>query len=254
MPDTERWANPYDRIGSNYAQRRKADSRLARPLHEALGPGRLLNVGAGAGSYEPSDRPVVALEPSSVMIGQRPSSSAPVVQGAAESLPFSYRSFDVVMAILTVHHWTDRNIGLSELRRVAPRRVVLTFDPAIHGKMWLMDYLPEINELDRRRRSPSIDEIVDRIEGNTVTVLPVPWDCVDGMTVAYWRRPEAYLDHGTHAGGSSLRQVDHDALHRGLERLESDLRDGSWHERYGHLLDLDEFDCGLRIVTGQAPE
>jgi ubiquinone/menaquinone biosynthesis C-methylase UbiE len=172
--DTERLANPYDQIGTHYAQRRIADPRLEWPVQEALGSGRLLNVGAGTGSYEPMDRPVVALEPSAVMIGQRPASSAPAVQGAAEALPFPDRSFDVVMAILTLHHWTDRAKGLSELKRVAPRRVVLTFDPAIHGALWLMDYLPEINDLDRRRRSPSIDEVFDRIEGQAVIVLPVP--------------------------------------------------------------------------------
>jgi SAM-dependent methyltransferase len=250
---TEGPTNPYDRIGTNYAERRRSDPRLERPLHEALGPGRLLNVGAGTGSYEPRDRPVVALESSAVMMAQRPASSAPAVQGRAEALPFADRSFEVVMAILTVHHWADRAAGLNELKRVAPRRVVLTFDPAVHGGMWLMDYLPEINELDRRRRSPSLDEVFDGIDGQAVVVLPVPWDCQDGMTVAYWRRPEAYLDHRNHAGGSGLRQIDDAALHRGLQRLERDLHDGRWRERYGQLLELEELDCGLRLVIGQAP-
>lgn len=246
--------NPYDRIGTDYARRRRADPRLEQPLREALGPGRLLNVGAGTGSYEPHDRPVVALEPSTVMIQQRPPSSAPAVRGAAEALPFPDRSFDVVMAVLTVHHWPDLATGLSELRRVAPRRVVLTFDPAVHEGMWLMDYLPEINRLDRRRRTPSIEAVFEGIEGREVTVLPVPGDCMDGMTVAYWRRPEAYLDHDSHAGGSGLRQIDGAALQCGLERLERDLRSGRWHERYGHLLELEELDCGLRLVVGQSSD
>lgn len=242
----------YDRIGIRYGRLRRADPRLEGPLRAALGPGRLLNVGAGTGSYEPTDRPVVALEPSAVMIRQRPASAAPAVQAAAEAVPFADRSFDVAMAVLTVHHWADRAAGLRELARVAPRRVVLTFDPAVHGAMWLMDYLPEIDQLDRRR-APSIAEVVDRLDGQAVTVLPVPWDCVDGMTVAYWRRPQAYLDRRLHAGGSGLRQIDRSALHRGLGRLEDDLRRGRWHERYGHLLGLEELDCGLRLVVGQAP-
>jgi SAM-dependent methyltransferase len=187
------------------------------------------------------------------MIAQRPASAAPVVQGVAEALPFGDRSFDVVMAVLTVHHWTDRAAGMRELRRVAPRRVVLTFDHAVLGAMWIMDYLPEIHELDRLR-APSIAEVADSINGITVIVLPVPWDCVDGMMIAYWRRPQAYLDHRTHAGGSGLRQIDQAALHRGLNQLEGDLRSGRWQERYGYLLELDEIDCGLRIVIGQAPE
>jgi hypothetical protein len=187
------------------------------------------------------------------MIAQRPASAAPVVQGVAEALPFGDRSFDVVMAILSVHHWADRVAGMGELRRVAPRRVVLTFDPAVHGAMWLMDYLPEIAMLDRPR-APAIAEVVDLIEGIAVIVLPVPWDCIDGMTVAYWRRPERYLDHHTHAGGSGLSQIDKQALQRGLDQLERDLRSGRWQERYGYLLELEEIDCGLRIVIGQAPD
>ena len=251
MSDAERLTAAYDQIGTDYSDLRQTDSRLARPLHNVLGPGRTLNVGAGTGSYEPTDRPVVAVEPSAVMIRQRSASCAPAVQGAAEALPFADRSFDAVMAVLTVHHWADRVAGLREMVRVAPRRVVLTFDPEVHGSMWLMDYLPEINELDRPR-APSIAEVVERIEGVSVIVLPVPWDCIDGMTVAYWRRPEAYLDHRVHAGGSGLRQINQTALHRGLGQLERDLKTGSWNERYGHLLALEEFDCGLRIVIGQA--
>jgi len=253
VTDTERAIPAYDRIGTHYARERQTDPRLARPLHEALGTGRLLNVGAGTGSYEPTDRPVVALDSSAVMIAQRPTSAAPVVQGVAEALPFGDRSFDVVMSILSVHHWTDPAVGLGELARVAPRRVVLTFDPEVHGFTWLMDYLPETKE-PGRPQAPSIAEITDRIEGVAVIVLPVPWDCVDGMTVAYWRRPEAYLDHRTHAGSSWLRQIDKAVLRSGLDKLESDLRDGRWQERYGHLLDLEEIDCGLRIVIGQASD
>jgi hypothetical protein len=244
----------YDQIGTSYANVRQSDPRFEAVLYAAVGSGRLLNVGAGTGSYEPQDRPVVALEPSAVMISQRPKSCAPVVHGVAEALPFGSHSFDVVMAILTVHHWQNRAVGFKELKRVAPRRVVLTFDHEVLGAIWLlMDYLPEINALDRRR-APSIAEVMDRIEGTTVIALPVPWDCVDGMTIAYWRRPEAYLDHRTHAGGSGLRQIDQAALQRGLSNLESDLRSGRWHERYGHLLDLEELDCGLRIVIGEATD
>ncbi len=193
---------------------------------------------------------MVAVEPSGVMIDQRPPGSAPVVRAAAEALPFGDRSFDVAMAILTVHHWTHPTKGLAELSRVAPRRVVLTFDPEVHAAMWLMDYLPEIVELDSQR-TLSVSEVAERTEGTSVIPLPVPWDCLDGMTVAYWRRPEAYLDPGVRVGGSSLRQIDGSALARGLGQLERDLRSGRWHDQYGHLLDLEYLDCGLRIVVGE---
>lgn len=240
----------YDQIGTGYAGVRRADPRFEASIASALGPGRLLNVGAGAGSYEPRDRPVVAVEPSDVMIDQRPAEAGPVVRATAEELPFGDSSFDVTMAILTVHHWVDWSAGLRELVRVAPRRVVLTFDPEVHGAIWLMDYLPEIAELDSQR-APSIAEVGERIDGISVTVVPVPGDCLDGMTVAYWRRPEAFLDPEVRRGSSSLRQVDAGTLRRGLSNLERDLRRGVWHDRYGHLLELDELDCGLRLIVGE---
>jgi SAM-dependent methyltransferase len=243
----------YDEIGTGYARRRRVDPRLAAPLHSALGGARrVLNVGAGTGSYEPGDRLVVALEPSSVMIRQRCSSLGRVIQGQAESMPFATRSFDAVMAVLTAHHWSDRQAGFAELRRIAQRRVVLTFDPQVHNRMWLMDYLPEIRDL-RSARGLTIDEVVYGVGGGTVTTLPVAHDCPDGMTAAFWRRPEAYLDPEVRLGSSALRELDSIPLERGLARLDRDLRTGAWARRYGHLLELDEFDCGLRLVVGQDP-
>lgn len=156
------------------------------------------------------------------------------------------------MAILTVHHWPDRSAGFAELRRVARLRVVLTFDPVIHNRMWLMDYVPEIVQLESAR-APSIEEVYAAVDGRSVTVLPVPHDCWDAMTIANWRHPEAYLDSAVRAGGSGLRQVDDGALRRGLDELADDLRTGRWLERYGHLLERDELDCGLGLVVGQSP-
>jgi SAM-dependent methyltransferase len=241
----------YDEIGTGYARHRRDDPRFAVPLDVALADARrVLNVGAGSGSYEPTDRQLVALEPSSVMIRQRRAGLAPVIQGQAESMPFATESFDAVMTVLSAHHWSDRQAGFAELRRVARRRVVLTFDAKVHSRMWLMDYLPEIRDLPSAS-DLTIDEVVNGVGGGTVTVLPVPHDCRDGMGVAFWRRPEAYLDPEVRLGSSSLRELDSISLDRGLARLDRDLRNGAWASRYGQLLELDEFDCGLRLVVGQ---
>ena len=141
----------YDRIGTVYARHRRPDPRVAGQIGRALGDGRsVVNIGAGTGSYEPSDRLVVAVEPSGVMIGQRPAGSAPAVMALAEDLPFGDRSFDAAMAILTLHHWGDIARGLTEMGRVADRLVVLSFDPVVHNSFWFFrDYLPE-----RRPRRP----------------------------------------------------------------------------------------------------
>jgi ubiquinone/menaquinone biosynthesis C-methylase UbiE len=92
----------YDFIGRNYAEVRQPDPRIAAAIESALGDAiSVLNVGAGSGSYEPRHRDVVAVEPSSVMLAQRPRESAPVAQARAEDLPFPRGSFDAVLAVLT---------------------------------------------------------------------------------------------------------------------------------------------------------
>lgn len=245
---TRREPSAYESIGRDYATRRQPDPRFEALIHSAAGPGLVLNVGAGTGSYEPAGR-TIAVEPSMTMIDQRPDGAAPVVQAVSEALPFADSTFDVAMAVLTVHHWTSPETGLAELRRVAQRRVVFCFDPTVHNAWWLMDYFPDFATLESARALP-IDDIVKAIDGHTVTVVPVPHDCLDGMTVAYWRRPDAYLDPAVRKGSSRLQQIPPEALHRGLAQLEKDLRTGAWEDKYGTLLHKTELDCGLRIIAG----
>jgi SAM-dependent methyltransferase len=239
----------YDRIGVDYSNLRKPDPRIAAPILAALGSASsVLNVGAGTGSYEPADRAVTAIEPSAGMIRQRRPSAAPAIQGHAEALPFPDRSFDAVMAILTVHHWTDKARGLREMRRVARGpAIVLTFDPA-HRGTWLTDYLPQLSALDEAQMPPMAD--YERWLGPVeISPVPVPADCSDGFLHAYWRRPAAYLDPRIRRGISSfwaLSDVD-----EGLARLEADLASGHWTRRYGHLLDLDALDAGYRLVVAR---
>jgi len=237
----------YDEIGSGYARHRRADPRLAALITAALGDARsVVDVGAGTGSYEPDDRWVVAVEPSAVMLAQRSAGSAPAVQAVAEALPFPNGRFDAAMVVLSVHHWEDPRRGLAELRRVARRRVVLAFDPDVHQQLWLMDYIPELAEVSR---GPSVEDVAGGIGADRVSVVPVPHDCVDAMTIANWRRPHAYLDPETRACGSAFRLADSAAVARGIERLAEDLASGRWQRRYGDLLERDELDLGLRLIV-----
>ncbi len=240
----------YDTIGRGYAQQRRPDPRIAAQLLAALGDARqVLNVGAGTGSYEPSDRLVVAVEPSSVMLAQRSPDAAPAVQARAEALPFSDRSFDAVLAILTLHHWTDRASGLAECVRVARERVVLlTWDPASEAFWLLRDYVPMLIEVDRQQFPPmtAYGEALGRgVQIETIAV-PVPHDCIDGFLGAYWARPAAYLDPAVRAGISLFAQP---GLEEGLERLRADLESGAWHARYGYLLEADSLDIGYRMIV-----
>lgn len=237
----------YDTIGVNYADLRKPDSRVAGVIWEALGAAEtVLNVGAGGGSYEPGHLNVTALEPSSEMIRQRPAEAAPVIRGVAEDLPFDDSSFDAVMAVLTVHHWSDKAKGLAELRRVAKDRVViLTFDPAFTD-FWLTDYIPELIRLDEGQMPPMADYGA-ALGDVTVSGVPVPHDCSDGFLSAYWRRPAAYLDERIRSAISSFWLIE--TIEDGLGDLRRDLGNGEWERKYGHLSGLDDLDCGYRLVV-----
>jgi SAM-dependent methyltransferase len=243
----------YDAIGVGYADKRHPDPRIASRIVEALGAAqRVLNVGAGAGSYEPVDRTVVAVDPSTAMMGQRSPEVGPPVRAVAERLPFRDDAFDAVMAMLTVHHWADRRAGYAELCRVAPLRVVFTYEPEVHNRQWIVeDYVPEIAQLDHRRPGFSAAEVAHGIGATDMVTVPIPWDCTDGFIMAYWRRPEAFLDARVRRATSGFSLIDQRAVERGLRRLEADLASGAWAERYGYLKDLDELDTGLRLVVGR---
>lgn len=250
-------ANPYQTIGLGYSHHRRADPRIADLIDQALGRARtVINVGAGSGSYEPDGRQVLAVEPSTVMIEQRSPGSAPVIQGHAEALPVPDKSFDAAMAILTVHHWTDAAAGLAELRRVSERQVVLTWDPAVTARFWLVEnYLPQIAEADTGLATLDLVQSHLRRGGTPVTVIPVPVpaDCTDGFLGAYWRRPDYYLDSRIRAAISAFANLDQHLVERAMGQLATDLATGRWHEHHRSLLDAGTFDVGYRLVTTTPP-
>jgi len=237
----------YDRIGLGYSDNRVPDPRIAARIHAALGDAQTVcNVGAGAGSYEPAERRVTAVEPSPEMIAQRRAGS--VVRAVAEKLPFRDAAFDAAMATLTIHHWSDIEAGLSEMRRIAPRCVLFTFDPALQQSLWLIrDYFPSVIDFENTRH-PSIDRVASWLGADRVDPVAIPWDCTDGFQAAYWRRPERYLDAAVRASISTFAQRSEGELTRGLRALAEDLESGAWHERHADLLERDEMDFGYRLV------
>jgi SAM-dependent methyltransferase len=240
----------YDGIGTTYSRTRRPDPRIAGHIHAALGEAAtVINIGAGTGSYEPPQT-VLAVEPSSVMIAQRPAGSAPALQASAESIPLADDSADAVMALLTVHHWTDVEAGIAELLRIARRRVVIfTWDQAIFRRFWLVEeYLPEAAAFDDTR-AVAIDRLIALLGGAHIEAVPVPHDCTDGFGAAFWRRPAAYLDPGVRSGISMLAQTGEDALRPGLARLAEDLSSGLWSERNADLLDRETLDVGYRLLV-----
>ena len=246
-------APAYDRIGVGYSDIRRADSRIEAAIREALGDARIvLNIGAGAGSYEPTDREVIAVEPSPAMIAQRPADAAPAIQGVAEAIPLKDQSVDATMGIFTMQHWDDVDRGLTEVLRVTRKRIVfLTLDLDVTAHMWLCrDYLPEIIEHDRKA-FPTITHLQTVLPNVQVETVSVPADCTDGFLVALWSRPEAHLDPHVRRASSTWHRLSPAVIENGLDRLRQDLDSGEWDRRYGPLRTQAALDIGLRLLTAE---
>jgi SAM-dependent methyltransferase len=243
----------YDTIGVGYARTRREDPRLRERLHSALGDARtVVNVGAGAGSYEPTDRHVIAIEPSDVMAAQRPAGLAPAIRASAEDLPLRDESVDAAMAILTIHHWdAGQERGVRELRRVARGPVViLTYDAAVSGEMWLMrDYLPEVAELDRRI-FPPLRHLCTWLGGDaSIHTVPIPADTPDWTLGSFWAHPERVLDASARSATSGFARMPAEVVDRVVRAVSDDLESGRWDERNGDLRRRREYDAGLRLVV-----
>jgi SAM-dependent methyltransferase len=240
----------YDSIGRWYAEFRKPDQRIASVIDAMLGDSvSVVNIGAGAGSYEPHGRDVIAVEPSELMIRQRPRGAAPCLKGSAEAIPLETASVDAAMAVLTMHHWTDVERGLGEMARVARKRAILLTWVPDAAPFWLTeDYFPEIAAHDRKifPNTAALIMLLERVIGPVhMAPLPIPHDCTDGFLCAYWRRPECYLNPEMRCAMSSFARLDAEP---GLTRLRNDLSSKRWTERNRHLLALDNLDLGYRII------
>jgi SAM-dependent methyltransferase len=242
----------YDAQGAGYAGQRRTDPRIEAMVHAALGEAKtIVNIGAGAGSYEPAGAWVLAVEPSATMRAQRPK-DRPAIHGFADSLPLDDDSVDAAMAMITVHQWPDAAKGLAEMRRVARGPVVvLTFDGEALDRWWLNDYAPELFAAEARRY-PAIADIAATIGARTeVTPVPIPLDCTDGFTEAFYGRPERMLDPAVRRAQSAWGFVEPAVIARFEETLGADLSSGRWDERHGHLRTQPSFEGSVRLIVGR---
>jgi SAM-dependent methyltransferase len=244
----------YEQHGRTYARHRRPDPRIAERIHAALGDARtVLNVGAGAGSYEPTDRWVLAVEPSATMRAQRSADAAPAICAHAEALPFDDDAVDATMACVTIHHWEPPDVGLAELRRVSRGPVVIFTFELDELPPWQLDFLAEGVAIERPR-FPAIDDVVDALGGRTrVERIPTPGDCVDGFFEAFWRRPEALLDPSVRGAQSMWAMLDPGVEERIVARLSVALESGAWDAEHGHLRQQESYDGALRLVISEAP-
>ncbi|GAB3130527.1 methyltransferase domain-containing protein [Tsukamurella serpentis] len=243
----------YGLVGGSYSQFRRPDPRIAEAITSALGDARtVLNVGAGAGSYEPADREVTAVEPSRAMREQRAPHLAPAIDGVAEDLPFPNGHFDASMTTFSVHQWSDARAGLMELRRVTRGPVVvLTADPNLVDRFWLSGYAPAVIAAEQRRYPP-MDLLCEALGGASVTGVPIPLDCVDGFNEAYYGRPEMLLSAPARTSCSAWSFVDARTSEGYVAALADDLAAGRWDERHGYLRRRPTFDGSLVLVVSPA--
>ncbi|WP_213815162.1 class I SAM-dependent methyltransferase [Glaciihabitans sp. dw_435] len=243
----------YAVIGEGYAKIRQPDPRIAAAILDALGDARtVLNVGAGAGSYEPTDREVTAVEPSASMRAQRPPHLTRAIDGTSDHLPFADNAFDAAMASVTVHQWPELEKGLGEMRRVTSGPVaILTIDPAPPVHWWLMDYAPEFFEVEGRRM-PRLERIADALGGDTdIRTVPVPVDSTDGFAQAFFGRPERLLEPEVRRATSAWSFIGGEAVTRFENRLREDLASGAWDHAHGNLRTTPSFDVGMRLVVSR---
>lgn len=247
----------YGKIGTSYNRYRQPDPAIAEFILSALCEAHtVLNVGAGAGSYEPLDRTVTAVEPSESMRRQRPPSLVTAIDAnidaKAESLPFPDNAFDASMATFTVHQWKQLSAGLKEMRRVTSGpAMVLTCDPLRLDRFWLNEYAPEAIAVEARRY-PTMDAIGAGL-GGTVEIIPVPipLHCTDGFSEAYYGRPELPLDSGARLANSAWSFLDPSVGERFVALLSADLDSGEWDRRYGHLRTLPAFEGSRRLIVSR---
>ena len=240
----------YDEIGNNYSVTRCTDPKVAKQLYEELqGATRIVNIGAGTGSYEPENIELVAVEPSSVMIAQRKVGSHPVEQAFAEKLPFENNSFSHAMTVLSMHHWQDRGRAFREINRVATEKfVAITWDPASEPFWLTRDYFPEIYEMDKRI-FPDLEELSEYFDEVIACPLQIPSDCQDGFLTAFWKRPEAYLSSKVRQAMSPFSKIEN--LSQGLQKLTDDLASGAWARNNHAILDSSYLDVGYRLITAR---
>ncbi len=240
----------YGTIGPGYTGYRRPDPRIASAVAAALGDARtVVNVGAGAGSYEPATAQVTAVEPSAAMRAQRPAHLSPAVDATAESLPYGDDAFDAAMTTFSVHQWSDLTAGLREMRRVARGPVVvLTCDPALVRDFWLYEYAPLVLDTEARR-FPAVRDITDALGGHaTVTPVPIPADCTDGFNEAYYARPERLLDPGARQACSAWSFVEPPVREKYAAALRDALESGAWDERHGALRERPHLDGSLTLI------
>lgn len=251
----------YNSIGRDYNHTRQPDERIVERLIELLNlpVGSIIaDIGAGTGNYSNAlaerGYRVMAIEPSRVMQSQR--RDCPGVSwltAAAENIPLPDNAVDGAIVMLALHHFNNVDLGIREITRITKNNVVIfAFEPDLVGNFWLSDYFPYFID-DTPAKIPSTSELALKLYQNgdrEVEILPflLPPDLEDRFAASGWCRPEIYLDARVRNGISTFAKMPLEEIADGLKQLSADIESGVWLRRYGHLLQLKNYDAGYRII------
>ena len=239
----------YEKIGHGYASTRREDPRAARArCTRRSGDARtVVNVGAGAGSYEPADRHVVAIEPSDVMAAQRPPELAPAIRATAgrpaaarrerstPRWPSSPSTTGTPSASAACASCAGSRAARSSCSPTTPRSARAC---GSSPTTW-----PELGELDGRI-FPAPEQIAEWLGGARVEAVPIPRDTPDWTLGSFWAHPERVLDARARANTSGFARMPPAVVERVVRELRRDLEDGTWDARHGELRELEEYDAG----------
>lgn len=234
----------YNSIGKSYDSTRKADPKILAGLisHLACEPHdkKILEVGCGSGNYTVALHhhgfQMTGLDISEEMLGKARQKAQQVkwLLGNAEELPFADKEFDGVVSVLATHHMQDLDAVFRHMIRVVKpgkRLVLFTSSPEQMRNFWLTHYLPEVVEITAKQML-NFQVLKGKLEGQGFTKIERSNFVVDDSLQDFFLhcgkyRPELYLDPVVRAGISSFALCeDHEALKRGMKKLEDDIRSG----------------------------
>ncbi len=113
------------------------------------------------------------------------------------------------------------------------------------------DYAPELIAAEQRRY-PAIEALASRLgPGAEVRAIPIPVDCTDGLTEAFYARPERLLDPAVRAAQSSWGFVGPEVQPRFVERLSADLASGDGMNAMAPGARLPSYEGSLRLIVGR---
>jgi ubiquinone/menaquinone biosynthesis C-methylase UbiE len=233
----------YDKIANDYNLTRKADNYLTERLYALLNPdksGIYLDIGCGTGNYtiefQKRGLNFMGIDPSTEMLVKAKEKNDNINWriGTAEKTDLVCESIDGIIAVLTIHHWSDLNKGFAELNRVLKNKgriVIFTSTPIQIKGYWLNHYFPKMVN-DSIIQMPSFEKVKSAMDSTGFEILAtekyfVKPDLQDHFLYCGKERPELYLNEKIRKGISSFSALaNQQEVEKGVLEVRKDIDSG----------------------------